>query len=82
MKVAVIMPLAEQRGGAELALLHLIQQGQGLGVAWLVVFLQDGPMVGRVRELGGDAQVVQAGRLREPQSLRQSRSGDRGLGAG
>ena len=66
MKVAVIMPLAEQRGGAELALLHLIQQGQGLGVDWLVVFLQDGPMVGRVRELGGDAQVVAAGRLREP----------------
>lgn len=66
MKVAVIMPLAEQRGGAELALLHLIQQGQGLGVDWLVVFLQDGPMVRRVREMGGDAQVVQAGRLREP----------------
>lgn len=66
MKIAIIMPLAEQRGGAELALLHLIQQGQGLGVDWLVVFLQDGPMVGRVRELGGDAQVVHAGRLREP----------------
>ena len=65
MKVAIIMPLAEQRGGAELALLHLIQQGQGLGVDWLVIFLSEGPMVARVRELGGEAVVIDAGRLRE-----------------
>ena len=65
MKVAVIMPLAEQRGGAELALLHLMQQGQNLGVEWLIVFLQDGPMIGQVQELGGTAIVIEAGRLRE-----------------
>lgn len=66
LKIAIIMPLAEQRGGAELALLHLMQQGQGLGVEWLVVFLQAGPMVGQVRKLGAAAVVIEAGRLREP----------------
>lgn len=59
------MPLAEQRGGGELMLLHLMQQGRGAGVEWLVVFLEDGPMVGQVRELGVEAHVVEAGRLRE-----------------
>ena len=60
------MPLAEQRGGAELALLHLIQQGQRPDVEWLIIFLQDGPMVAQVREMGAAARVVPAGRLREP----------------
>lgn len=59
------MPLAEQRGGGELMVLHLMQQGQNLGVEWLVVFLADGPMVAQVRALGVSAVVVDAGRLRE-----------------
>ena len=59
------MPLAEQRGGGELMVLHLLQQGRDLGVTWLVIFLADGPMVGQVRELGVAALVVDAGRLRE-----------------
>ena len=65
MKAAIIMSLAEQRGGGELMLLHLMQQGRGAGVKWLVIFLQDGPMVGQVRDLGVEAQVIEAGRLRE-----------------
>ncbi len=65
MKIAIIMPLAEQRGGGELMVLHLMQQGQDLGVEWLVVFLSDGPMVQQVRALGAAAVVVDAGRLRE-----------------
>ncbi len=65
MKIAIIMPLAEQRGGGELMVLHLMQQGQGLGVEWLVIFLADGPMVKQVRALGAAAVVVDAGRLRE-----------------
>ena len=52
MRIAIIMPLAEQRGGGELMLLHLMQHGQGLGVEWLVVFLAEGPMVQEVRALG------------------------------
>ena len=65
MKIAIIMPLAEQRGGGELMVLHLMQQGQKLGVEWLVIFLADGPMVQQVRALGAAAVVVDAGRLRE-----------------
>jgi glycosyltransferase involved in cell wall biosynthesis len=66
------MPLAEQRGGAELALLHLMQQGQELGVEWLVVFLQAGPMVRQVQDMGAAAVVVEAGRLREPHRFAQA----------
>ena len=54
--------------------LHLLQQGQDLGVTWLVVFLADGPMVKQVRDLGVETLVVNAGRLRElPRYLRAVR---------
>ncbi|MGI4790761.1 MAG: glycosyltransferase family 4 protein [Janthinobacterium lividum] len=65
MKIAVIMPLAEQRGGGEIMLLHLVQEGRNAGIDWLVIFLQNGPMVRRVREMGATAQVIESGRLRE-----------------
>ena len=65
MKIAIIMSLAEQRGGGELMLLHLIQHGRGAGVDWLVIFLEDGPMVEQVRALGVEVRVVVSGRLRE-----------------
>lgn len=65
MKVAIIMPLAEQRGGGELMLLHLMQQGRGAGVEWLVIFLEDGPMVAQVARLGVTTQVIPAGHLRQ-----------------
>jgi hypothetical protein len=65
MKIAIIMPLAEQRGGGELMLLHLMQQGRDMGVEWLVIFLADGPMVGQIEALGIHPHVVLSGRLRE-----------------
>lgn len=65
MKIAIIMPLAEQRGGGELMVLHLLQQGRDLGVTWLVIFLAAGPMVAQVQQFGITALVVDAGRLRE-----------------
>lgn len=65
MKVVIVMPLAEQRGGGEMMFWDLVQQGRNLGVEWLVIFLEDGPLVERVRGLGIDARVVQSGRLRE-----------------
>ena len=65
MKIALIMTLAEQRGGGEMMLLHLIQQGRGAGVDWLVIFLEDGPMVAQVRALGVEVRVIVSGRLRE-----------------
>lgn len=64
MKIAIIMPLAEQRGGAELALVHLIQQGRALGVEWQVIFLQEGPMVAHMADLGVQTEVVNAGHVR------------------
>jgi glycosyltransferase involved in cell wall biosynthesis len=59
------MPLADQRGGAESALLQLVHHGRGLGFDWRIVFLEDGPMVAECRAAGAPATVVRAGRLRE-----------------
>jgi glycosyltransferase involved in cell wall biosynthesis len=64
-KVVVIMPLAEIRGGGEMMLWDLMQQGRNAGAEWLVIFLEDGPMVEQVRALGIDTRVVESGRLRE-----------------
>ncbi|MEH2271450.1 MAG: glycosyltransferase family 4 protein [Nostoc sp.] len=65
MKVIIVMPLAEQRGGGEMMLWDLVQQGRNAGVEWLVIFLEDGPMVEQVKSLGIDARVVESGRLRQ-----------------
>jgi len=65
MKIAIIMPLAEQRGGGELALLNLMQQGNNSGIIWVVVFLENGPMVKQVRKMGIEAQVIVSNRLRD-----------------
>jgi glycosyltransferase involved in cell wall biosynthesis len=61
-KTLILMPLAEQRGGAELALLHLLQSAPP-GI-FVVVFLEDGPMVAQAQKLGASAYVVQAPRVR------------------
>ncbi len=65
MKIMIVMPLGEQRGGGELTLLHLMQQGQNMGISWLVIFLVDGPMVTQIRALGVEVFVVPGGRMRE-----------------
>ena len=65
MRVLIVMPLAEQRGGAEVALQQLINEGRDQGVEWSVVFLEDGPMVQEFRDIGIAASVVPAGRLRQ-----------------
>ncbi len=65
MKAIIVMPLAEQRGGGEMMLWDLVQQGRNAGVEWLVIFLEDGPMVEQVKSLGIDARVVKSGRLRQ-----------------
>ena len=69
LRVLVVMPLAEQRGGSEVALLHLMQFGHGQGVTWAVAFLSPGPMVQQCADLGVEAFVVPAGRLREPHRM-------------
>ncbi len=58
--VIIVMPLAEQRGGAELALLQLI--GCDTRMRWQVVFLENGPMIQQCEALGIPASFVNAGR--------------------
>jgi glycosyltransferase involved in cell wall biosynthesis len=60
------MPIAEQRGGAELSLLDLLRAGRNLEVTLVVVFLEDGPMAAEAAGLGVETRVVAAGRLRQP----------------
>ena len=60
------MPLGEQRGGGELMLRHLVQYGHASDVSWIVVFLEDGPLVSELRGFGCVVVVVKSGRLRQP----------------
>ena len=66
------MPLAEQRGGGEMTLWHLMQQGRNADVEWVVIFTDPGPMVAQVAELGVETHVVEAGRLRQTPRLVQT----------
>ena len=61
-RCAIVMPLAERRGGAESTLRELAHHGRGLGFEWRIVFLEDGPMVA---ESAVPATVIPAGRLRQ-----------------
>ena len=66
MRVAIVMPLAEQRGGAELMLMHLLRANRhGPGADYRVAFLEDGPLADEVRALGYPVQVFPAGQLRD-----------------
>jgi glycosyltransferase involved in cell wall biosynthesis len=64
MRVAIVMPLGEQRGGAELALEHLVMSAPPGRVEWHVLFLEPGPMVQSLRQLGARVDVLDARRLR------------------
>ncbi|GAB4452178.1 MAG: hypothetical protein OHK0029_02720 [Armatimonadaceae bacterium] len=65
LKVGVVMPLAQLKGGSEMMLLHLMQQGRDQGVEWQVLFFEEGPLVAEIQRLGVPAEVVRAGRMRE-----------------
>ena len=69
LKVMIVMSLAEQKGGGELMLVHLMEHGRNAGIEWQVVFLQDGPMVQQIRDFGVEVQVIEAGRLRQPHKI-------------
>jgi glycosyltransferase involved in cell wall biosynthesis len=64
-RCTIVMPLAERQGGAESSLMELVDNGGGLGFAWRVVFLEEGPMVAACEGAGVPAAVIPAGRLRE-----------------
>ena len=60
------MPMAEQRGGAELMLLHLLRANrEGPQIEYHLAFLEDGPMVEEVKTLGYPTCVFPAGQLRQ-----------------
>lgn len=64
--LAIVMPLAEQRGGAEMMLVRLLQANRGgPELDYHVAFLEDGPMVREVEALGYTTRVFEAGRLRD-----------------
>lgn len=65
LRCAILMPAAQQRGGAEMLLRTLMQHGRHVGVEWHVVFFEDGPMVDEFDALGVDTHVLRVGRLRE-----------------
>jgi glycosyltransferase involved in cell wall biosynthesis len=62
--VVIVMPLAQQRGGAELALLALVSSETS--IVWHTIFLEDGPMLAEFHQKGLSAQVIEAGRVRQP----------------
>ncbi len=64
LRVLVVMPLAEPRGGAEAALIQLLAHGQDRA-QWSVVFLTDGPMVKTVEDMGIEVHVIPSGRVRQ-----------------
>jgi len=65
-KIAVVMPLATQRGGGELMLTHAVTFAKESAIHWLIIFLELGPMVEQFRAIGVDSVVIPAGRLRQP----------------
>ncbi len=68
MKVAIVMTLAHQRGGAELALQHLLRANRRASrVEYTLGFLEEGPMVDEAEALGYRVRVFEAGRLRQLQ---------------
>lgn len=67
MNIGLVMPLAEQRGGAELMFEHLLAAHVSSGgTPFPVAFLEEGPMVERARAWGYRPHVIPSGRLREP----------------
>lgn len=66
MNIAILMPLAEQRGGAEQLLRELMPRTRDAdGITWQVIFFEEGPLQEELDRLGIKTHVLQTGRLRE-----------------
>ncbi|MFM7320573.1 MAG: glycosyltransferase family 4 protein [Armatimonadota bacterium] len=64
-RLAVVMPQASVRGGAELCLLEVLRSPAGRSVDWHVLFLRDGPLVEQVRETGATVACFPIRRTRD-----------------
>lgn len=66
MKVGIVMPLADLRGGAEFMLLHLLSANKlTRKIDYTLFFLENGPLVIKAQTLGYSVRVVPAGKLRQ-----------------
>lgn len=72
LRTLIVMPVATQRGGAEVQFMQLIQNRYEAGLEPTVAFLCSGPMVDWCRDHGIRADAVSAGRLRQPRLLGRS----------
>lgn len=63
--ILIVMPLAEQRGGGELTLIHLLRVVPRREARFRVALLEDGPLAAEFDRLGHDVIVIPAGRLRQ-----------------
>ena len=66
LRALIVMPLGEQRGGAEHQLQQLIAYRAEANLAPTVAFLEPGPMVDWCRAQGVGSVVIRAGRARQP----------------
>ncbi len=66
MKILIVMPVAQQRGGAEQCLLDLARYPEAGTVDWGVIFLEEGPMAAQMQAMGWSVHIVRAGQLRQP----------------
>ncbi len=64
-RLAVVMPQASVRGGAELCLLEVLRSPTGRSVDWHVLFLRDGPLIEHVRETGASVACFPIRRTRD-----------------
>lgn len=67
LRAGIVMPLAEQRGGAELALVHFlagVERARRGGI--FVCYLQQGPLAEWTATEGFPTVVIPSGRLRQP----------------
>lgn len=64
MRIAILMPIADARGGAEELLQRLLRELPDATLDAVIVFFERGPMVEEARALGLAVHVVPTGRLR------------------
>ena len=75
MKLLVTAPWAERAGGAENVLWTFLRHVDRFRIEPELVFFEDGPFVGEVRQLGLQSAVLPSGRLRElPRAARVVRA--------
>jgi glycosyltransferase involved in cell wall biosynthesis len=65
MDVLIVMPLAEQRGGGELMLVHLLRAMRTTQVRFTVTLFEGGPLAAEFGRMGHEVVVIEAGRLRQ-----------------